>query len=118
MSLLEINLSEQKPVFFALMDVYGINKKTSNRICKFLGFSRNLKVVNLEKDQYTELLNYINDLNLTIGSDLRKIRMEDKNRHISIKSYKGLRKIKGLPVRGQRTHTNAKTARKNRNQMV
>lgn len=110
--LFESELPENMSVLFALNRIYGIGNKSSSLICKKLGFSINFKVKNLSKDQITDILNIIESLNLIIASDLKKFKMLITKNLISIKSYKGLRKTKGLPVRGQRTHTNAKTARK------
>lgn len=110
--LFESELPENMSIFFALQRVYGIGKKSSSLICKKLGFSINLKIKNLSKDQSMDILNLIEYLNLIIASDLKKIKNLITKNLISIKSYRGLRRIQGLPVRGQRTHTNAKTARK------
>ena len=110
--LFESELPENISVIFALQRVYGIGKKNSSLICKKLGFSINFKIKHLSKDQITDILNLIEYLNLVIASDLKKIKNLITKNLISIKSYRGLRRIQGLPVRGQRTHTNAKTARK------
>ncbi len=110
--LIESKLPENMSIFFALQQIYGIGKNNSFFICKKLGFSINLKVKNLSKNQTTNLLNLIESLNLIIGSDLKKFNNLIMQNLISIKSYKGTRKLQGLPVRGQRTHTNARTARK------
>lgn len=112
--ILETKLSENKSIFFALTKVYGIGKTTSFLICKKLGFSINLKVKNLTQDQVLELLKIISSLNLILNNDLKKLKTLTIKNLINIKSYRGLRQIKGLPVRGQRTHTNAKSARKNK----
>lgn len=108
----DTELSENKLIFNALTQIYGISEKRAAFICKTLGFSRNLKVKNLSKDQITELLKLIDILNLTLASDLKKIKFLAVKNLISIKSYRGIRRNQGLPVRGQRTHTNAKTSRK------
>lgn len=113
--LAESNLPEKKSVEFALKYVYGINKFNSSLICKKLGFSKNLKVKDLSKDQINKLLKLIELLNINVGSELRKLKQLNLKKLINIKSYRGLRRSQGLPVRGQRTHTNAKTSRKNRN---
>lgn len=110
--LLESELPNNMSLIFALQRVYGIGKKNSLLICKKLGFSSNLKVKNLSKQQISDILNIIESLNLIIASDLKKLKTLTIKNLISIKSYRGLRRTKGLPVRGQRTHTNAKTARK------
>lgn len=112
--LLETKLSENKPVFFALTNVYGIGKSTAFTICKKLGFSCNLKIKDLTQEQISEILQLVESLNITLNNELKKLRSLTLKKLISIKSYKGLRRVRGLPVRGQRTHTNAKSARKNR----
>lgn len=108
----DTELIENKLVFNALKQIYGIGKKRSDFICKKLGVSKNLKVKNLSKDQVTELLKLIDSLNLTLASDLKKLKFLSIKNLILIKSYRGFRRNQGLPLRGQRTHTNSKTARK------
>jgi len=110
--LFEAKLPENKSVFFALTSIYGINKTSSLFICKILGFSTNLKIQELSKEQINELVKTIELLNIHLASDLKKTKLSISKKLTNIKSYRGLRKIQGLPVRGQRTHTNAKTARK------
>lgn len=113
--ILETKLSDNKSLFFALQNIYGINKHLSLKLIKTLGFSKNLKVKYLTENQIQQLLNLIENSNLIVTSDLKKIHNLKLKTLVSIKSYRGLRKIKGLPVRGQRTHTNSRTARKIRN---
>lgn len=110
--LLETNLPENKSVFFALTRVYGIGKNTAFKICKKLGFSINLKIKDLTQEQIVEIVNTIDSLDLILNNELKKLRSLALKNLIDIKSYKGLRRVRGLPVRGQRTHTNAKSARK------
>jgi len=112
--LLETNLPENKSVFFALTHVYGIGKNTAFQICKKLGFSINLKIKDLTEEQTVEIIQLIDSSNLTLNNELKKLKSLTLKNLINIKSYKGLRRVKGLPVRGQRTHTNAKSARKGR----
>lgn len=111
---LETKLPEQKSVFFALTNIYGIGRITAFMICKKLGFSINLKIKDLTQEQISEMLQLIDSLNLTLNNELKKLKSLTLKNLVSIKSYKGLRRVRGLPVRGQRTHTNAKSARKNR----
>lgn len=110
--LFESELPKKKSVFFALTRIYGIGKTHSVLICKKLGFSLNLKIEDLTKDQSLQLTKVIESLNLTLSVDLKKIKLQTLKNLVSIKSYRGLRRRLGLPVRGQRTHTNAKTSRK------
>lgn len=110
--LLETKLPENKSIFFALTYVYGIGKKTSILICKKLGFSINLKVKDITQDQSIEILKVIDSSQFLLSNELKKLKMLTLKKLISIKSYRGLRKSRGFPVRGQRTHTNAKSASK------
>ena len=110
--LLETNLPENKSVFFALTRVYGIGQNTAFKICKKLGFSINLKIKDLTQEQIVEIVNTIDSLDLILNNELKKLRSLALKNLIDIKSYRGLRRVRGLPVRGQRTHTNAKSARK------
>lgn len=108
----ESKLSENKSVFLTLKYIYGIGKSNSFLICKKLGFSKNLKIKNISKKQINQIIKTIENLKIKIGSDLKKLKILSTKKLIFIKSYKGIRKIKGLPIRGQRTHTNAKTSKK------
>lgn len=112
--LLETNLPDSKSVFFALTKVHGIGRSTAFFICKNLGFSINLKVKNLNQEQIGEMLQLIDSLELSLNNELKKLKSITLKKLISIKSYRGLRRVRGLPVRGQRTHTNAKSAKKNK----
>ena len=112
MYLFESELSKSKGLPFALINIYGIGKSNAFFICNKLGFSKNLTLSNLSKEQVSKLVKCIESLDLLIAGDLLKTRLLISKQLISIKSYKGLRRFQGLPVRGQRTHTNAKTARK------
>jgi len=110
--LLETNLADQKSVFFALANVHGIGKNTAFFICKKLGLSINLKIKDLSKEQIVGILQLIDSLELRLNNELKKSKSLILNRLVSIRSYKGLRRVRGLPVRGQRTHTNAKSAKR------
>jgi small subunit ribosomal protein S13 len=112
--LLETKLPENKSVFFALTNVYGIGKNTAFLICKKLGFSMNLKTKDLTQEQVVDVLQLIDSLNLTLNNELKKLRSLTLKNLVSIKSYRGLRRVRGLPVRGQRTHTNGKSSKKGR----
>lgn len=108
----ESEIPESKSLMFSLLYIYGIGKFHSNLICKKLGVSINYKTKDLKSDQKRLLIKIIESLNISISSDLKKKIDLNNLRLTDIKSYRGLRKSYGLPVRGQRTHTNAKTARK------
>lgn len=108
----ESELLENKSIVIALTQIFGIGNSSSSLICKNLGFAKNLKVKNLSKEQLNLLIKTVENLDLSLASDLKKEKLLTFKKLISIKSYRGLRKYQGLPVRGQRTHTNAKTAKK------
>jgi len=112
--LLETNLPDQKSIFFALLKVHGIGREMAFSLCKKLGFSINLKVKNLSQEQITEMLQLVESLNLSLNNELKKLKSITLKKLVNIKSYRGLRRVRGLPVRGQRTHTNAKSAKKNK----
>jgi small subunit ribosomal protein S13 len=107
----ESELLENKFIIIALTQILGIGNSTSRLICKNLGFAINLKVKELSKEQLNLLVKTVENLNLSLASDFKKERLLVFKKLISIKSYRGLRNHQGLPVRGQRTHTNAKTAK-------
>ena len=110
--LFESYLPKNKSLLLALSSIYGIGKTNALLLCKKLGFSRNFLVQDLSKEQLSKLLKSIELSNILIAGDLLKLKLLISKKLVSIKSYKGLRRYQGLPVRGQRTHTNAKTARK------
>lgn len=112
--LIESKIPDNKSVFFALKYVYGIGGPNAATICKKLGFSENLKVKNLSKEQINQLLNMVESLEVPLAGDLRKLNLLNQKKLLNMKSYRGLRRNQGLPIRGQRTHTNAQTARKRR----
>lgn len=112
--LLETQLPDKKPVRFALTKIYGINNATANTICKKLGFSLNLKIKDLTGEQIQEIFVLIESLNIMINNDLRTFKSQSLSNLVNIKAYRGLRRIRRLPVRGQRTHTNARSAKKGR----
>ena len=110
--LLETELKKNKSIFFALTKIYGISHNTSEKICKKLGFSKNLKVNKLKNMQIKNIVSLANGLDIIINNDLKKSKTVKINKLISIKSYRGLRRLKKFPVRGQRTRSNANTAKK------
>lgn len=110
--LFESEFPKNKSIFVSFMRIFGVGKFNSILICKQLGFCINFKTKNLLKRQINKIIKIFDHLNLQISSGLKKVKVLIWKKQILIKSYKGLRKLKGLPVRGQRTHTNCKTSRK------
>ncbi len=109
--ILNTNLKDNKKVRSALCDIYGIGKGLSSQICDLLGFSDFYKIKNLTNFQIQQLSQTITQ-NFIIGTDLRRDRRNIQNRLVFIGCYRGFRHNMGLPVRGQRTHGNARTARR------
>jgi small subunit ribosomal protein S13 len=110
--ILETNLSEKQSICFSLTKIFGIGRSQSFQICKKLGLSLNCRLSSLTPDQIAKLIKFIENLNLLINNNLRKSKITLAKTLVQIKSYRGIRRLRGLPVRGQRTHTNAKTASK------
>jgi len=110
--LFESELPKNKSISFALSTIYGIGRANSFFLCKKLGLSSNLMVKDLSKEQITKLFKTLESSDLVLAGDLLKLRQLAAKKLVSIKLYRGLRRHQGLPVRGQRTHTNARTARK------
>jgi small subunit ribosomal protein S13 len=110
--LFETELLKNKTVILALKLIFGLGNFNITLVTKKLGFSKNLKIKNLSKKQIHRIIRTVNSLNILLANDLKKFRFTIFQKLLNIKSIKGFRKSCGLPVRGQRTHTNAKTARK------
>ena len=103
-----VNLPNQKRLEIGLTYIYGIGQPTAQQICDALGLSRDTKVRDLTEEEVARLRNHI-DANLTVEGDLRRERSQNVKRLMEIGCYRGLRHRRGLPVRGQRTRTNART---------
>ena len=111
--ILNTNLKNNKKVLFALCEIYGIGKILSSQVCESLGFSEDLKVSHLTSFQIQQLSQIITQ-NFLIGGDKKRDLRNNKNRLKTIGCYRGFRHNIGLPVRGQRTHGNARTVRRMR----
>ena len=109
--ILNTNLKNNKKVTSALCEIYGIGKSLSLQICDSLGFSEEYKIKSLTNFQIQQLSQTITQ-NFLISGDLRRDTRNNKQRLVSIGCYRGFRHNMGLPVRGQRTHGNARTARR------
>ena len=108
----ETEISNHKSVYISLQKIYGLGAYQINKVCKKLGFMRNLKTIKLTNDQILKVNKIIESNNIKITSELKKEQVFILKNLVYMKSNKGLRRIKGFPVRGQRTHTNAKTSKK------
>jgi small subunit ribosomal protein S13 len=103
-----VNLPNQKRLEIGLTYIYGIGQPTAHKICGALGLSPDHKVRDLTDEEVTALRNYI-DQNVEVEGDLRRERTQAIKRLQEIGAYRGVRHRRGLPVRGQRTKTNART---------
>ena len=103
-----VDIPREKRLEISLTYIYGIGRTTSNKVCTATGISPDTRVRDLTDEEVTKLRSWI-DANLKVEGDLRRDVSQDIKRKIEIGSYQGLRHRRGLPVRGQRTHTNART---------
>nr|YP_010394799.1 ribosomal protein S13 [Phytophthora versiformis]DAZ89236.1 TPA_asm: ribosomal protein S13 [Phytophthora versiformis] len=104
-------ISDSKSILYSLTILYGINEFQSKKICKNIGINPQITLNKLKNNHVNRLINYINK-NLKVEQFLKKLKIERLNELKEIKSNRGIRQSQGLPVRGQRTHTNAKTSKK------
>jgi len=103
-----VNIPREKRVEIGLTYVFGIGKSTSQQVLGELGIDPNTKVRDLTDEEVTRLRNHV-DQNLMVEGDLRRERSQNIKRLMEIGCYRGIRHRRGLPVRGQRTRTNART---------
>ncbi len=103
-----VNLPREKRVEIGLTYIYGIGRSTSQRVLGTLGIDTDTKVRDLTDAEVARLRAHI-DAEVTVEGDLRRERSGDIKRLMEIGCYRGLRHRRGLPVRGQRTRTNART---------
>jgi small subunit ribosomal protein S13 len=103
-----IDLPQNKRIEIALTYIYGIGRPRSNRILQKAGVGGEVKVKDLAEDEVRRIRDVIQEEGQVEG-DLRKNMQMDIKRLIDIGCYRGMRHRRNLPVRGQRTHTNART---------
>ncbi len=103
-----VDLPREKRVEIGLTYIYGIGLTTSKKILASTGVNPDTRVKDLTEDEVSKLREYI-DKNLQVEGDCRRAVAFDIKRLIEIGSYRGTRHRKGLPVRGQRSKTNART---------
>ena len=103
-----VNLPTNKRVKVALTYIYGIGPTTANEICKVVGISDDKRVNKLADDEVLKIREYI-ESKCKVEGDLRSVASLNIKRLTDLGTYRGLRHRKKLPVRGQRTHTNART---------
>ena len=103
-----VDIPREKRVEISLTYIFGIGRTRSKEICDGVGISRDTRVRDLTEEEVAQLRAYV-DNNLKVEGDLRREVAADIKRKVEIGSYEGLRHRRGLPVRGQRTRTNART---------
>ena len=103
-----VDLPNEKRVEIGLTYIYGIGLTTSKKVLADTGINPDIRVKDLTEEDISKLREYI-DHNLQVEGDRRRTVALDIKRLIEIGSYRGLRHRKGLPVRGQRSKTNART---------
>jgi small subunit ribosomal protein S13 len=111
-----INIPLNKRAEVGLTYIYGIGKSTSNTLLKEAGVDRDTRVGDLTEDEVAKLRDAVE--NLEVEGDLRRERSQNVKRLMEIGSYRGLRHRRGLPVRGQRTKTNARSRKGPRRMQV
>ena len=103
-----VDVPKNKRIDIALTYLYGIGRTLSNKVLKSTGISPATRAKDLTEEEVSRLSGFIQE-NYKVEGDLRREISTNIKRLIDIGSYRGIRHKRGLPVRGQRTHTNART---------
>ncbi len=103
-----VDIPREKKLATSLTYIYGIGDTQASKVAEATGIDPNTRVRDLTDEEVTRLRNWI-DANLKVEGDLRRDVSQDIKRKMEIGSYQGVRHRRGLPVHGQRTHTNART---------
>ena len=106
--LIGVDLPREKRLAIALTYIYGVGRSQAAKALQATGINPEMKAKDLTDDQTLALRDWI-EANLKVEGDLRREVAADIRRKVEIGCYQGIRHRKGLPVRGQRTHTNART---------
>ena len=107
--LLGVDIPNNKRVEYALRYIYGIGPTRSKLICEECSIPESMRANELTEEHINKIMNAIAKHQIKVEGDLRREVVSNLKRLAAIKSYRGLRHAKGLPVRGQRTSTNART---------
>jgi small subunit ribosomal protein S13 len=103
-----VDIPREKRLVISLTYIFGIGRTTAEQVCRETGIDESTRVRELTEEEVTRLRTWI-DNNLKVEGDLRRDIQQDIKRKMEIGSYQGIRHRRSLPVRGQRTHTNART---------
>ena len=103
-----VDLPREKRLEIALTYIYGVGLTRSHQVCDNLEIDRGTKVRDLTDDEVVRIRRFL-EQSFQVEGDLRRDVAQNIKRKVEIGSYQGVRHRRGLPVRGQRTHTNART---------
>ncbi len=103
-----VDIPREKRLEVSLTYIFGVGRTTAQQVCRATDIDTDTRVRDLTDEEVARLRNWI-DANLKVEGDLRRDVQQDIKRKMEIGSYQGIRHRRGLPVHGQRTHTNART---------
>ena len=103
-----VDIPREKRLEVSLTYIFGVGRTTAQQVCRATDIDLDTRVRDLTDEEVARLRGWI-DANLKVEGDLRRDVQQDVKRKMDIGSYQGIRHRRGLPVRGQRTHTNART---------
>jgi small subunit ribosomal protein S13 len=103
-----VDIPREKRLAISLTYVFGIGRTTAAQICEATGIDPNTRVRDLTDEEVNRVRSFV-DQNHKVEGDLKRDAQQDIKRKMEIGCYQGLRHRRGLPVHGQRTHTNART---------
>ena len=112
-----VDLPREKRVEIGLTYIYGIGRTTATKICNECNINVDTRCRDLTDEEVSRIREYIDTNHIMVEGDLRRENQQNVKRLMDIGCYRGLRHRKGLPVRGQRTHTNARTRKGPRRQI-
>ena len=107
--LLGVDIPNRKKIEFSLRYIYGVGPTRAKKILDVTGIDPNRRTQDLNEQELSLISNYIIDQKIMVEGDLRRDRVANLKRLSAIRAYRGIRHQRGLPVRGQRTKTNART---------
>ena len=112
-----VDLPRDKRIEIGLTYIYGIGLTTSRKILEECGINPDTRVKDVAEEDLAKIRDWINNSHIYVEGDLHRERSQNIKRLMEIGCYRGLRHRKGLPVRGQRTHSNARTRKGPRKQI-
>ena len=112
-----VDLPRDKRIEIGLTYIYGIGLTTSRKILAECDINPDIRVKDMSEEDLAKIRDWINNSHIYVEGDLHRERSQNIKRLMEIGCYRGLRHRKGLPVRGQRTHTNARTRKGPRKQI-